>query len=352
MYLALKEIMHSKLRYTLVVAITFLIAYMVFFTTSLALGLVRDNRSGIDAWEANNIVLSDYANKNLTASFIPKNTYEGEISADKAMVGYTPAVLNKDDSSDKLNVSIFAQDWNSFIAPKITTGRAPENDNEVVVDKSLKNNNEIELGSKIQLNGSKNEYTVVGVSDDNKFLTAPLVYTNMNAYWTLKGTQNGSRAISAIVLKNGSSLTKDGLVTLSKEDVINHIPGYSAQNSVFEGMIGALVIISSLIIGIFIYIITIQKLGMYGVMRAQGVRSTTIINALFSQIFILATFGVVVGLFASYATSFILPAGMFFEINWTIYIALALGMIVISLIGGLISLPKILKVSPIEAISE
>lgn len=67
MYLALKEILYNKLRYLLVVAITFLITYMVFFMTSLALGLMKDNRSAIDSWQARSVVLSEYANKNLTA---------------------------------------------------------------------------------------------------------------------------------------------------------------------------------------------------------------------------------------------------------------------------------------------
>lgn len=73
MYLALKEIFYNKLRYLLVVAITFLITYMVFFMTSLALGLMKDNRSAIDSWQSRSVVLSEYANKNLTASFITKN---------------------------------------------------------------------------------------------------------------------------------------------------------------------------------------------------------------------------------------------------------------------------------------
>ena len=45
---------------------------MVFFMTSLALGLVRNNRAAIDNWQATGVVLSDYANDNLTASFILK----------------------------------------------------------------------------------------------------------------------------------------------------------------------------------------------------------------------------------------------------------------------------------------
>ena len=44
MYLAFKEMLQNKLRYSLILTTIFLIAFMVFFMTSLALGLVRNNR--------------------------------------------------------------------------------------------------------------------------------------------------------------------------------------------------------------------------------------------------------------------------------------------------------------------
>lgn len=349
MYLALKEIMHNKLRYSLVVATTFLIAYMVFFMTSLALGLVRDNRSGIDNLDTNNIVLSEYANENLTASFIPEKDYKNHLSDNNAMLGYTPAVLNKDGEEKKINVSIFSQDWNSFIAPKLIEGNYPSKNNEVVVDKSLENNN-VKIGSKIILNGSKENFTVVGITENNKFLTSAIVFTSIEDYWNIKGTANGSRAISALIMKDSTEINADGLQTLTKEAVIKKIPGYAAQNSVFSGMIGALVVITSLVIGIFIYIITIQKLSLYGIMRAQGIKVSTIVSALFYQICILSSVGI--GLLAAWGTKFILPKTLFYEINWIAYFGLAIAMIVVSLLGGLISLPKVLKVSPLKAISE
>lgn len=40
MYLAIKEILHNKLRYSLVLVTIFLISFMVYFMTSLAIGLV------------------------------------------------------------------------------------------------------------------------------------------------------------------------------------------------------------------------------------------------------------------------------------------------------------------------
>lgn len=50
MFLALNEIRHSKLRYSLVIGVMFLIAYLVFFLTGLSYGLAQEFQMSIDKW--------------------------------------------------------------------------------------------------------------------------------------------------------------------------------------------------------------------------------------------------------------------------------------------------------------
>ena len=268
MYLAIKEIVRNKLRYSLILTTIFLIAFMVFFMTSLALGLVRNNRAAIDNWQATGVVLSDYANDNLTASFIPEKDYKNKSSEEAAPLGYMFAVTNLVDGSEKVNVSIFALDWDAFISPSLTEGRYPEGDDEVVVDQSFENYG-MKLGDAIQLNGSESGYKIVGLTQGNKFFTEPVVFTSLATYWTLQGTLKANRSISALVLKNDIEVAGYGLKQISIPKMISKIPGYTPQVNVFSGMILAMIVITGLIVGIFVYIITIQKLGLYGIMRAR-----------------------------------------------------------------------------------
>ena len=78
------------------------------------------------------------------------------------------AVTNLINDSEKVNVSIFAQEWDSFISPSLIEGRYPEGDDEVVVDQSFENYG-IKLGDTIQLNGSEASYKIVGLTQGNKF---------------------------------------------------------------------------------------------------------------------------------------------------------------------------------------
>ncbi len=351
MYLAIKEILHNKLRYSLVLVTVFLISFMVFFMTSLAIGLVRDNRTAADNWDSTGVVLSKYANKNLTASFITEDNYKDKLSDDAASLGYMFAVTNLKNDDTTVNISIFAQNWNSFIAPKLIEGHYPESKNEVIIDQSMENYN-IKMGDQIQLNGSTDEYKVVGITNDSKFFTVPVIYTDLSTYWKLQHTDKTTKTISAIVLNNDVDVSGEGLVQVTEQDMISNIPGYTPEVNVFMGMIIALVVITCLVVGIFIYIIMIQKLGLYGIMRAQGIQSKTIIWSLFCQIFVLSGMGVLMALIGVWAVKFVLPATLFFYPSWLAYSLLGLAIIIMALLGGLISLPKILKIDPIEAIGE
>ncbi|HFD0537530.1 TPA: ABC transporter permease [Enterococcus faecium] len=343
--------LHNKLRYSLVLVTVFLISFMVFFMTSLAIGLVRDNRTAADNWDSTGVVLSKYANKNLTASFITEDNYKDKLSDDAAPLGYMFAVTNLKNDDTTVNISIFAQNWNSFIAPKLIEGHYPESKNEVIIDQSMENYN-IKMGDQIQLNGSTDEYKVVGITNDSKFFTVPVIYTDLSTYWKLQHTDKTTKTISAIVLNNDVDVSGEGLVQVTEQDMISNIPGYTPEVNVFMGMIIALVVITCLVVGIFIYIIMIQKLGLYGIMRAQGIQSKTIIWSLFCQIFVLSGMGVLMALIGVWAVKFVLPATLFFYPSWLAYSLLGLAIIIMALLGGLISLPKILKIDPIEAIGE
>ena len=95
MFLAFKEIVYSRGRYRMVVAVVFLITYMVFFLSSLSVGLARLNRLAIDQWGAQSVVLSEYANKNLVSSTLKEEEYSRLLQGDLiAALGQMAVVAN------------------------------------------------------------------------------------------------------------------------------------------------------------------------------------------------------------------------------------------------------------------
>ena len=63
----------------------------------------------------------------------------------------------------------------------------------------------------------------------------------------------------------------DDLEKISIAKFINELPGYNAQVLTFGFMIGFLIVIAAIVIGIFIYVLTMQKINIFGVLKAQGI---------------------------------------------------------------------------------
>lgn len=160
-------------------------------------------------------------------------------------------------------------------------------------------------------------------------------------------------AAAAIVSKNANyKYNYKDAKTYPIATFINKLPGYTAQNMTFELMIGFLFVISLIIIAVFLYILTMQKMHNLAVMRAQGIPNKTLVGATVSQSIILVVVGVVIALILMWITAAVLPAAVPMSFTPTIMVAGTLGMLVMGIIGSLIPIRSILKVDPAKAIGE
>lgn len=352
MFLAINEIKHSKLRYTLVMGVMFLIAYLVFFLTGLAYGLAQDNRTAVDKWDADSILLTEEANNNLNMSMIPLKTFDDVKADEKAYLAQTAGVI-KGDNGEKIDVSFFGIDKDQFIAPKLSSGKMFSTDDEAVADISLKDEYDLKLGETVKMAGNDKTLTIVGFTDNAKFNVAPVLYTTIGAYQEIRfetqGTNENTR-INAIITRGTVDSVPDDLDKTSISSFINDLPGYSAQVLTFGFMIGFLIVIAAIVIGIFIYVLTMQKAEIFGVMKAQGISSRYISNSVIAQTFLLATVGVVVGLAATLGTALVLPDAVPFQVNMLFFGGISLLMILVALIGAFFSVRTIVKIDALKAI--
>lgn len=353
MFLAINEIKHSKLRYALVIGVMFLIAYLVFFLIGLAYGLAQDNRTAVDKWQADHILLSEDANNNLNMSMIQQDLFN-EVKADeKAVLAQTASVVTKTGASEKINVSFFGIDSDQFLAPNVVSGEMFANNDEAVADESLKDEYGVAIGDTLKLSGSEKKLKVVGFTNSAKFNVSPVLYTTLGAYQEIrfetKGTSENTR-INAIVTRGNLDEVPDSLTSITIKSFINELPGYSAQVLTFGFMIGFLIVIAAIVIGIFIYVLTMQKTEIFGVMKAQGVSSRYIAISVIVQTFLLATIGVAVGLAGSLATALVLPEAVPFQTNIVFLAAISGLMIIIAVLGAFFSVRTIVKIDPLKAI--
>ena len=345
MFLAWKEIVFHKGRYVLVGSMVCLMAFMVFFLSSLSGGLARLNRLAIEEWEAKSVVLSDYANENFLASTMNRIDMESYVTnPDRALVGQMTSVAEKDGLDKKVNSQVFGVDFKGFLSPKIVAGRLPKSSKEIVADRSIEKKG-IQLGDAIKLNG-QGTYQVVGLTENQIFFTQPVLFMSLEDQSQLRGQD----VVSALVLREDAVIKADGLKQISPQIVIKTIPGYQAQSLTFSFMIGAMVLVTVLVLGIFMYILVLQNMSLYGIMRAQGIGSGIIVRSVFAQIAILVAMGLLSALGLLLAVEQVLPDAMPFYSDWGSYGKLSGLMFILSLSGGLLSLRRILRIDPLKAI--
>ncbi|WP_315040094.1 ABC transporter permease [uncultured Enterococcus sp.] len=353
MFLAINEIRHSKLRYALVTGVMFLIAYLVFFLTGLAYGLAQDNRMAVDKWEADQILLTEEANDNLNMSMLPRSLYDEVDAPEKAVLAQTAGVVTKKDNGEKVDVTFFGIDPDQFLAPNITDGEMFASDDEAVADSSIEEEYGISIGDTIKLAGSDKKLKIVGFTDNARFSVAPVLYTSIGAYQEIrfeKEDDSENARINAIVTRGKIKEVPDDLVATDISKFINELPGYNAQVLTFGFMIGFLIVIAAIVIGIFIYVLTMQKSEIFGVMKAHGISSRYIAFSVIAQTFLLATSGVLIGGLATIGTALVLPAAVPFQINLLFFASISVMMILIAMLGAFFSVRTIVKIDPLKAI--
>ncbi|OQO84775.1 ABC transporter permease [Enterococcus casseliflavus] len=353
MFLAINEIRHSKLRYALVTGVMFLIAYLVIFLTGLAYGLAQDNRMAVDKWEADQILLTEEANDNLNMSMLPRSLYDEVDAPEKAVLAQTAGVVTKEDNGEKVDVTFFGIDPDQFLAPNITDGEMFASDDEAVADSSIEEEYGISIGDTIKLAGSDKKLKIVGFTDNARFSVAPVLYTSIGAYQEIrfeKEDNSENARINAIVTRGKIKEVPDDLVATDISKFINELPGYNAQVLTFGFMIGFLIVIAAIVIGIFIYVLTMQKSEIFGVMKAQGISSRYIAFSVIAQTFLLATSGVLIGGLATIGTALVLPAAVPFQINLLFFASISIMMILIAMLGAFFSVRTIVKIDPLKAI--
>ena len=345
MYLAWKEIRYAKLRYSLIIGIMVLVAYVVFMLSGLANGLSDGHKKAVADWGAQTIVLSEDSNKVASASILTRGDLSRVEAKEKAAVGLASSAISHKGKTEKTNISVFGAEADQFVVPKVIDGRNYRSTNEVIVSENLLPEG-FALGDHIQLGG-----------DDQ----VPVLYLNLDAYAQLKyGNQEFDQSngpISLIATKEPKSDVKliqskdqTKLTALTFDDFVENLPGYSAEKLTLNAMVYFLFVVVAAIVGIFLYVMTLQKTALFGVLKAQGVSTGYLVRSIVGQSLIVSIAGVLIAFVLSYLTSLVLPAAMPFTVNllqWCLY---GMVLIFVSIIGGLFSIRTVTKVDPITAI--
>ncbi|MEI0736801.1 FtsX-like permease family protein [Paenibacillus sp. JTLBN-2024] len=115
-------------------------------------------------------------------------------------------------------------------------------------------------------------------------------------------------------------------------------------------MIIFLFIISSFVLAVFFYVITIQKSSQFGILKAIGTRTAYLVRSVTLQVLLLSAGSLIVSVLLVQAIEAALPGGMPFQLKSSTLAYTSGAFIAMSLAGSLLSVWKVTKIDALDAI--
>ncbi|CFF39190.1 FtsX-like permease family protein [Staphylococcus aureus] len=348
MFLAWNEIRRNKLKFGLIIGVLTMISYLLFLLSGLANGLINMNKEGIDKWQADAIVLNKDANQTVQQSVFNKKDIENKYKK-QATLKQTGGIVSNGHQKD--NVLVFGVEKSSFLVPSLIEGHKATKDNEVLADETLKNKG-FKIGDTLSLSQSDEKLHIVGFTESAKYNASSVIFTNDATIAKINPRLTGDK-INAVVVRDTNWKDKklnQELEAVSINDFIENLPGYKPQNLTLNFMISFLFVISATVIGIFLYVMTLQKTSLFGILKAQGFTNGYLANVVISQTVILALFGTAFGLLLTGVTGAFLPDAVPVKFDVLTLLVFAIVLMIVSVLGSLFSILTIRKIDPLKAI--
>jgi len=366
---AWKELLHGKRKYILIEILLILLMFMVLFLSGLAEGLGRAVVAGIDTMDAKYYLLDDEAEELITVSSLDEEvaeTLSAQTSSAVTPIDIQRMYLIKDGDTEKLNVTYFAVEPGSFIEPEVMDGIGlkqaydelnidpiPETYNPIVLDDDFMLEG-IAIGDTVYDSSTELPLRVVGFVEDQMYGHVSIGFISTETYTRLRQKLNPmyTKKYHAIAIQGEDveGIAIDGTEVVSKADIISNVPSYTAEHMTITMIVWVLIIVSAVIIGIFHYILTLQKRKQFGVMKALGMSTGELTVTVICQVAILSVFAGAVALGLTFGMAAGLPEKMPFYLRFDNALVVTGAFIVISILSSILSIVNISRIDPITAI--
>lgn len=355
MRLAWKELKYNWKKYLLVEIIVILMMFMVLFLSGLVKGLGRAVSSGVENMDADTFVLSDDAEKLITVSNLTQEQSDEiqDAYGDKATsIDIQRMYLVKDGDDEKIDVTYFAIDPDSFLNPDVYEGKKlTTEENTVVLDDDFASKG-IQVGDTVEDSSSGIKMKVVGFTKDEMYGHISVAYISRDTYTSMMKEINPmyQDTVHAYAIQGKADKKIEGTISYDKADIIQALPGYQAEQMTITMVEWLLIVITAVIISIFFFVINLQKEKEFGVMKAIGIGMSTLVKYLISQVFLIATSGAVIAAALAFGMSHALPETMPFYLEGSQAVIVLIAFVLISIIGSLATIIRVAKIDPAEII--
>jgi putative ABC transport system permease protein len=367
MRLALRELRRQPGRFAIATVILTLIAMLLMFLGGLLDGLVSASTGAFRAQQGDLIVYSSTARDSLVRSRIePQVREQVEATEGVEAAGGLDSVqlggrLDDRDPRDLLAVVLFGYE----LAPTGLPDTPPET-GKVYADDALKADG-VEEGTTIALGPARTPVEVVGFVSDTRFNGQGSLWGSPETWEAVVGANRpditlAEGVVQALVVRtadgDAASVAEridagtDGATSsLTITGAIEALPGVSQQRSVFNQIIGVTAVIAIVVVALFFALLTVERTGLYGVLKAVGASSSTLFAGVVLQAVAVTLVASAIGVAASLVLDAVIPAGTIpFVATTSRLVSSVVVLLVAAVVGCAFSLRRVLRVDPAAAI--
>ncbi len=367
MSLALKELRRRPGRFGVATVILTLIAILLMFLGGLLDGLTAGNTGAIRAQQADLIVYSANSQDSLVRSQISERERREVESVDGVEeVGGLGSVqlggrIEGKGPRDLVPIVLFGYQSASAGLPAPST-----REGEAWADDTLKAEG-VEEGEVIRIGPSRSPVKVIGFVNDTRYAGQSTLWASLDTWRQVQNRNRPDATVAAgttqalVVQAPGVSpgelatrideATGGETSSLTEDEAIDALPGVAAQERVFNQIIGLTVLIAIIVVALFFALITVERIGLYGVLKALGAGSGRLFAGVLLQAVIVTLIASLIGAAAALALAAVIPDGSIpFIATGSRIIGSTFFLLFAAVVGCAFSLRRVLKVDPAQAI--
>lgn len=365
MRLALRELRRRPGRFAVAGVILTLIALLLMFLGGLLDGLLASSTGAYRAQQADLIVYSSSARESLPRSSIAPDVREQVEQVEgvdsvgalgSTQLGARPE--GEPDTRDLLSTALFGYE----LAPRGVPSEPPAT-GEVVADSSLQADG-VEAGDILLLGPARTEVRVIDFVDDTRYSGQASLWGSLDTWRAVTAENRPDLAtddsVQALVVRTGGDPDEvadaiddatGSTATLTIDDAIEALPGVTQQRSTFNQIIGVTAIVAVVVVALFFALITVERVGLYGILKAIGASGRTLVLGVVLQAVVVTLLAALVGVVGSLVLDAVIPAGSLpFVATPARLVSSTALMLLAGVAGTAFSLRRVLRIDPASAI--
>jgi putative ABC transport system permease protein len=367
MKIALRELRRRPARFLAAVAILAALAVLLMFLGGLLDGLLGSSTGAYRAQQADLIVYSDDARDSLLRSRINPATRE----AVEAVGGVTDSgglgivQLGARPADEPARRDLIATALIGYELAPTGLPSTPPPPGQVVADDSIRSDG-VERGDVLLLGPGRTPVEVIGFVDDTQYAGQATLWASVDTWRAVTAANRPDQTVAdasvqALVVRTDGAdqavasaiddATAGATSTLTISGAIDALPGVTQQRSTFNQIIAVTALVAVVVVALFFALITVERIGLYGVLKAIGASGPALFAGVVVQAVVLASIASLAGIAAAFLLDAVIPAGAIpFRVTWSRLLSSAALMLVAAVIGSGFSLRRVLRVDPAAAI--